>query len=162
MNEQIYSDNKNPITVILLTILAIFAAISIWKIEKLEDKLDTVLSGASYPVTEKGSKGKGYYLDVAVRNTVRKHFFNIQKAYNTYLEKSPAITDGRIEIDWLIDGNGVVVTPEVIYSDFTDKTFLADVLKAISSWNFPPPPNGRKYYVEHTFNIRREAGESTK
>jgi len=64
--------------------------------------------------------------------------------------------EDNVTMDWQVDDDGAVISPSVVRSNFTDKTFHSCMARKISSWRFPEPPFGGKKYVEHTFKFQDE------
>lgn len=129
----------------------------------LDGKLDMILSQGSRAPSVPSARGeRDVYLQKAVRNTIRKRAGEIKKLYAQYLESEPDVTDGKVEMDWRIRPDGKVKSAEIIFSEFKDEEFTSGVLKAVSGWNFPPPPFGSSKYVVHTFNLKSKADEEPK
>ncbi len=126
------------------------------KLNLLENKLNAAVDRISYFPPNPNKDGRDPYIDGAVKNTIRKHFLDIQGPYIEYLKGDTEKTDGKIEIDWQIDVSGKVISPEIIFSDFKDGKLEKGILDAISSWKFPPPPYGRHAYVAHKFYLKKE------
>ncbi|WP_244594344.1 AgmX/PglI C-terminal domain-containing protein [Leptospira ryugenii] len=98
-----------------------------------------------------------------VNNTIKKHSRKIQHCYNEFLDTKPKITEGKIHVDWQIQPEGFVETPEIITSNFQSADFENCIKREISSWKFPPTPNrDRNTYAEFTFVFRKQENLSSK
>lgn len=93
------------------------------------------------------------YIDIAVKNTIRKHAGEIQTCYNQFISRVSLIQNkskqknilnqsGKLELDWQIDEDGEVINPEAIYSEIKDKKFVTCTIERIAQWIFPQPPYG--------------------
>ena len=86
-----------------------------------------------------------------VKNTIIKGYRGIQECYNKFLDGKPPKTDGRVTIDWEVQKDGSVSTPQLVSSDFADEGLVSCMVDQIKSYDFPAPPFGIKKYVAHTF-----------
>ena len=110
----------------------------------------------SMPVRPKLHPVTGEYANGAVKNVILRNAAEIRTCYESYLEASPSVDEGKVTIDWQIDADGKVVKPAVVTSELDGET-LADCLVArFAGFEFPPPPDRRKTYAVHTFVFRRE------
>ena len=86
---------------------------------------------------------------------VASHAVALKPCYDAYLAEEPAVTEGRVTMNWQIDPDGFVVHPEVVATDL-DGLALADCLVAkLSAFVFPPPPDHKKNLAVHNFDFRK-------
>lgn len=125
--------------------------------KRTDEQLAMLMSNASAASALRGARaGADPYRDEAVKNTLRKHAAEIQKAWIAYLAKHPARTEGAIEADWQIDPDGRVAEAAIIHSDFEDRDLSEAVAKALKDIRYPPPPTGLRTYVAHRFNLMKD------
>lgn len=89
-----------------------------------------------------------------VRNTVTKGSPEIKKIYIDFLASEPSVTFGTIMVDWLVLPDGKAAAAAVISSTFNAPAFEKAIVDAVSRWDFPPPPDGKKTYCAHTFTFK--------
>lgn len=123
--------------------------------------LSSAGSLASPPMTDRAGPKEDPYLTGAVHNTIRKKFKDLQGCFLEYIKKNPRY-DGSLKtvhLDWQISPAGKVVKPEVVDSDAGDDAFSGCLAQKIQSYEFPPPPTERNFYVEHFFRFKKEGVE---
>jgi hypothetical protein len=106
---------------------------------------------------DKEGRREDPYRAKAVKNTVTKYAGEIQTCYNDMISRKIAKTDGKVKLDWRIVPSGKVIAAGIVFSEIGDDVFNGCMIKKISSWEFPQPPFGEEYYVEHTFTFKKEA-----
>lgn len=87
-----------------------------------------------------------------VKNTLTKSAKEFQECYLEYLKTKPTKTSLQVKIDWQIQANGSASSAGVINSE--DESVGKCLVSKINEVNFPPPPEGRPYYVAHTFTFK--------
>lgn len=108
--------------------------------------------------TERG-RDEDPYVANQVKNTIVKGYVQIRDCYNVFVDKNPAVTDGKIMIDWNIKPDGTVEKVELVSSEIPDDELPKCMIEKISKFEFPPPPAGRTKYVAHKFLLRKDTGE---
>lgn len=113
-----------------------------------------IVSPKSKTMTGKDGNEADPYEKEQVKNTIIKSAKSIQECYTKWLESKPQKQFANVKIDWTIMPDGKVKGAQVIESD-TDvmNACLADKVNAIE---FPPPPEGRSFYVAHKFSFKTE------
>lgn len=84
------------------------------------------------------------------RRKIRENFSDFKVCYEEGLKKQPAL-EGKIVLDWYIDGSGAVTRAIVKSSTVKDEkvgTCMVDKLKTIK---FPAPPEGTEAKIEYPF-----------
>ena len=113
----------------------------------------------AFLMTQRHSAGKDGrlppdpYIQNEVKNRIIKGSKDLQVCYKDFLKTNPAITDGQIKMDWQIDTDGDVISPEVVLSPFQSESFHNCMSEKIQNWEFPEPPV--KKYVSHTFKFTK-------
>lgn len=87
-----------------------------------------------------------------VKNTLTKAAKGFQECYLNYLKAKPIKTSLQIKADWQIQPNGNVTAAGIVNSE--DEAMGKCLISKINDLNFPPPPEGRPYYVAHTFTFK--------
>lgn len=87
-----------------------------------------------------------------VKNTLTKAAKSFQECYLNYLKAKPNKTSLQIKADWQIQPNGSVASAGIVNSE--DEAMGKCLVSKINDLNFPPPPEGRPYYVAHTFTFK--------
>lgn len=99
-----------------------------------------------------GGDGPDPYEKEQVKNTLTKSAKDFQECYLAYLKDEPKNKSVSTKIDWQIYGDGSAVEVGVIYTEAESlSACLVDKLKSV---RFPPPPEGRPYYVAHNFQFK--------
>jgi hypothetical protein len=150
---------KNRILLILV-ILSMGSSVYFYiRISKLESK-NLQLTKQAMIRKDKSGREIDTYIKGQVKNTITKKSKSILKCYKVYLKKEQAdmekrkfVREGNVSLDWHIDRNGDVVSPEIIHSGIPDDMFQKCLVDTILKWKFPPPPFGGKKYVEHIFRF---------
>jgi len=106
-------------------------------------------------ITEKRNY-KTIYESYHVKNTLNRNVKQIQSCYLSYLEKKPKQTTGQIFADWQIDGKGMGMKANVIFTDFEGDEIVECVRETLNAMEFPPPPSGRIAYASYTWNFQPE------
>jgi len=156
---------KNTTTLVIAGISAIFIiviAFMYYRMSRMEDRYLQLLSQSQQTAPGKDGRNTDPYISGPVKNTVVKHSSEILACYKEFLERNKSnadlkfIKEGSVSMDWQISEDGVVLSPEVVRSNFTDAEFHACIIKKIEKWRFPEPPFGSNKYVEHTFRFQDE------
>lgn len=108
---------------------------------------------SSYPQEKsKGSDGSDPYEKDQIKNTLTKSTKSFQECYLAYLKEKPTKQSVSTKIDWQIQGTGKTSDVGVI---FTESELLSSCLVGkLEEVQFPPPPEGRPYYVAHHFQFK--------
>lgn len=97
------------------------------------------------------------YMAGPVKNRILKGYSDLKACYRDYLAGNPEKKAGIIRVDWQIETSGRPSHPEVITSEFANRSFEQCLTDKIATWTFPEPPV--KKYVEHTFTFGKAAKE---
>jgi|APSaa5957512622_1039677.scaffolds.fasta_scaffold96215_1 TonB family protein len=98
------------------------------------------------------------YVKNEVRNTIAKKWKEMNDCYNEFLKSTPPpkVTDGMVSLDWQVDSNGEVISPEVVASQINHPVLEKCLVSIVKTWKFPPPPPiGRNAYVLYKFNFKK-------
>lgn len=109
---------------------------------------------ASQTPLKKNSTGQDAdpYEKEQVKNTLTKSAKEFQECYLEYLKAKPSKTSLQVKIDWQIQANGTPNSAGVVNSE--DENVGKCLVSKIKDITFPPPPEGRPYYVAHTFTFK--------
>jgi hypothetical protein len=112
-----------------------------------------VVSKAKAPTGKDGNEADPYEKE-QVKNTIIKNAKKIQECYNGWLESKPTDPKANVKIDWTILPDGKVREPQVVESN---ALVMNDCLvKKVGELEFPPPPEGKSFYVAHKFAFNTE------
>ena len=89
-----------------------------------------------------------------MKNRIIKGYLELQVCYKDFLKTAPAVTNGNLKMDWQIDTDGDVLSPEVVTSPFQSESFHKCMADKIKTWKFPEPVV--KKYVIHTFGFEKK------
>lgn len=85
-----------------------------------------------------------------IKNTIVKRAAEpIQTCFKDWVKDKKDFISGRIQVDWTIQPDGKASKTEVIMSEIPSINDC--VLKVMSSLEYPPPPDGKPFYVAHKF-----------
>ncbi|MBX2987513.1 MAG: AgmX/PglI C-terminal domain-containing protein [Bdellovibrionaceae bacterium] len=96
----------------------------------------------------------------SVQGAILARTSELQECYNSYLTRDPAVTEGAVKVDWLIDRRGQVAVAEVRHSDLQDEELLSCVVDQIRTWTFAPPE--KESMVAHKFKFRQRSPASVR
>lgn len=99
----------------------------------------------------KGNEADPYEKE-QVKNTLTKAGKEFQECYLDYLKTKPVNQSVQIKADWQIENDGRTKSADVISSE--NEVLGKCLVSKINNLTFPPPPEGRPYYVAHTFNFK--------
>ncbi|MCP5502236.1 MAG: AgmX/PglI C-terminal domain-containing protein [Leptospiraceae bacterium] len=134
------------VTIGLLAVLII--AYLLYRDSMRERQMALLISQSQQQKTKDGGKTIDPYLQNQVKNRIIKGYAELQDCYKEYLDKNPKITDGDVKMDWQIDTDGKVLSPDVILSPL-ENSFHLCMKKKIANWQFPQPLVQK--YIVHTF-----------
>jgi|GEM_PF-1716432 len=104
------------------------------------------------------------YVVRQVKNTITANARDAQSCYNAFVEslgnkgeKTKALTDGEIHIDWTVLRSGTATQVRTVFSPFGNPAFEECLHKAIANWKFPPPDLDT--YAEHRFRFALQASQ---
>lgn len=92
-----------------------------------------------------------------VRRIVRAHINEVRSCYNAGLTNNPEL-GGRVEIQFVIDGDGKVETSVVSETTLPDSSVSACIAKAVKRWQFPKPQGGGSVTVGYPFILENGGG----
>jgi hypothetical protein len=92
------------------------------------------------------------YIAGPVKNRILKGYVDINRCYRDYLKSEPKTKEGTLKVDWQIETNGSVITPEIVTGTIRDLNLERCITESISKWKFPEPEN--KKYISHDFKFK--------
>lgn len=144
--------NQNIVVVGLLVIIAVLLGLNLLRGEsgptptpaEVTKPIDPALKPEDDP-----------YVGNQVKNTIRKRADQIQACYNEFIERKPEIFEGQITLDWRINPDGKVLSPEVVGAEFGDDALKTCLVKKVQEFEFPKPPGGVEKYIAHKFIFKK-------
>lgn len=110
----------------------------------------------SAPITPREKKASGEGLDPyekeQVKNTLTKSAKSFQECYLNYLKEDPKSKSASTKIDWQIQGDGTTKDIGVIFTEV--ESLSTCLIGKLRDMRFPPPPEGRPFYVAHNFQFK--------
>jgi hypothetical protein len=95
---------------------------------------------------------KGDIDKAAVRRVVRSHINEVRACYNTGLTKNPHL-QGRVEVNFVILGNGGVGSSVVTGNGTKDGQVGKCIARAVKRWKFPRRGSAGAVTVKYPFNL---------
>lgn len=92
-----------------------------------------------------------------LKNSLARQAPSLRACYETFLQDEPDVFEGKVTIDFRIDGDGNVLSPGIVASDLDSDTFADCLVARLAGFAFPPPPDHQKTYAAHTFLFKRDA-----
>ncbi|MGE0762452.1 MAG: AgmX/PglI C-terminal domain-containing protein [Bdellovibrionales bacterium] len=169
MSEQNNSGGKiewsqqNIIIMVLLGVVIVLLAANLFKAPAVQ-VVETNTEAEGEGSKRKNDRGREEdpYIANQVKNTIVKGYVQIRDCYNAFIDKKPAVTDGKVMIDWNILESGKVEKVELVSSEIPDEELTNCIISKIKDFRFPPPPSGRSKYVAHKFFLKKDTGEANK
>lgn len=93
---------------------------------------------------------KGSLDKEVIRRVIRRHLNEVRFIYEKALAKTPGLA-GRIEVRFVIGGDGRVTEAKVMSSTLPGDALQADLLSALRGWQFPAPQGGDTVTVVYPF-----------
>ncbi|MCP5500644.1 MAG: AgmX/PglI C-terminal domain-containing protein [Leptospiraceae bacterium] len=151
-------DKKNLIIGVLTFSLLAITVLFFYNSQKQKEMYLKTMKSLQYSLNRGEGKGKDKdpYKEIAVNNSLRKKVRVVQDCYNRFIATNPKQTDGFVEIDWIINENGVVKRAELISSDLNDNTLNTCILEIIKNIKFPPPPTGAETYMTYKYYFKKD------
>lgn len=107
---------------------------------------------ARSPREKQGGDSPDPYEKEQVKNTLTKSAKSFQECYLKYLDTKPTNPNVSAKLDWQIQEDGSTSDQAVVTTDVESlSTCLIDKLRDV---RFPPPPEGRPFYVVHNFQFK--------
>ena len=150
MNEKV---KLNVNTAVIFGIMLAAVLFLIFRDYQRESKMHQMMS-LRQEVGRDGRKAQDPYLQYEVKNRIIKGYTDIQACYKDFLKTNPEVTDGDVKMDWQIDTDGDVLSPEIITSPIQSDALHSCMKEKISEWKFPEPV--MKKYVTHTFKFEKK------
>lgn len=146
---------KDNIIIILLIFSIGLSIYTLVKIQKAETRNMQILQQGLMNRRDRSGKVVDPYIKDQVKNTITKKSGELLDCYRVYLDRTNAKEkkEGKVTMDWQVDIDGTVISPEIVGSAIPDDAFAQCLVEKIKKWNFPSPPFNQKKYVEHTFNF---------
>lgn len=151
--------SPNFMIYVLLAIVIILLAANLFKGPAAVQVMNQEATDMSKPRGSDRGKEEDPYVSNQVKNTIVKNYVAIRDCYNAFIEKKPAVTDGKVMIDWTILENGKVKKAELVSSEIPDESLSRCMIEKIEAIEFPKPPFGEKY-IAHKFFLKKDNGES--
>jgi hypothetical protein len=89
-----------------------------------------------------------------IAEVVARNMGQIRFCYEQGLQGEPAL-NGRVAVNWSIDGNGQVKTAGIENTTVNSKLVEDCILSRVRSWKFPLPKGGATVKVTYPFVLRR-------
>ena len=144
---------KENLTLSLLVALVGVIAFLLYRDQQRESEFRQLMT-QNQQVGKDGRRPSDPYLGNELKNRIVKGYGELQICYKEFLKTNPNVTDGELKMDWQIDSDGEVISPEVVMSPFKSDTFHKCMAGKIALWKFPEPPI--KKYVTHTFKFEKK------
>jgi len=87
-----------------------------------------------------------------VRRIVRAHINEVRSCYHKALKSDPNAA-GRVEVEFIIDADGLVQSSKLVSSTMTGQDAGPCIAKAIKRWTFPKPGDGGTVQVNYPFRL---------
>lgn len=87
-----------------------------------------------------------------VKNTLSKSTSQFQECYLDYLKSKPKKESVFTKLDWQIDASGKAFQVGIVTTE--SESISKCLVQKIETIQFPPPPEGRPFYVAHNFNFK--------
>lgn len=92
-----------------------------------------------------------------IRRIVRRHVNEVKFCYEQELTKQPALA-GRIVVQFMISGNGQVLSSVLQSSSMKNTTVERCTVQAVRRWQFPAPMGGGLVTVSYPFSLTPAGG----
>ena len=135
-------------------VAVVFISFLVYRDFQREEQMRMLLSNQGMMGGKDGRPGRDPYIQNEVKNRIIKGYADLQICYKDHLKADPKVTDGDLKMDWQIDTDGEVISPEVIFSPFQNEKLHQCMKDQIKKWKFPEPPV--KKYVTHTFKFEKK------
>lgn len=122
----------------------------VWQNIELRRQNSMMLNQVTRP-EGRGAQQSDPYISGPVKNRILKGSGELKKCFQAHTAANPEVRQGNMVIDWQVDTDGDVISPEIVTSPFKSEVFHRCMVERIASWKFPPP-TVRKY-VSHTFKF---------
>jgi hypothetical protein len=96
------------------------------------------------------------YQRKVVRPFIRQNVGSFQICYKTFLEGKPKITDGKVDLAWLIDMSGKVKNAKIEKSELQNPVFERCLLTELEKLQFPAPGVNQEVSANHVLNFEKE------
>ncbi len=157
VKKRLSRENLKTILIIAL-LLAVLALLAVIVFRAPQTKVVYQTTPTSQNSERSKKSDVSPYVANEVRNTIAKKWKEMNECYNKFLESTPTpkITEGVISVDWQVDADGEVISPEIVTSQIHHPVLEQCLISKIKSWRFPPPPpTGRNAYVLYKFNFKK-------
>ncbi|MCX7674839.1 MAG: TonB family protein, partial [Bdellovibrionaceae bacterium] len=85
---------------------------------------------------------------------VAQNSSQVRFCYEQGLQENPGLA-GRVTVDFVIGGNGLVKSARVSSSTLNDSSVENCIVQRLRSWKFPVPDGGVDVQVSYPFTLRR-------
>jgi outer membrane biosynthesis protein TonB len=90
-----------------------------------------------------------------IRRIVRAHINEVRHCYNQGLDRDPDLA-GVVEIAFTIGVRGNINAADVASSTLADAAVAPCIAKAVRTWKFPKPADGKPVEVRYPFRFSAE------
>lgn len=91
-----------------------------------------------------------------VARSIRSRSSEIKACYIDYLANKPKITEGKVDLVFDVEKNGVINGMESGLNELQDKHIEKCISQALSGLRFPPLPLGMNSFISHTIAFKSE------
>ncbi len=109
--------------------------------------------GTSVALAAEATSGGGLDRD-AIAAVIQRNIGQVRFCYEQALQGAPEL-NGRVAMDFVIGGNGVVKSASVGSTTLNSKAVEECITMRLKSWKFPLPENGVDVKVSYPFVLRR-------
>jgi len=144
----------------LVIIAALIITVIILSVLLLTKKPETkIIRQVATPPPNSNQRGEeSPYIKNEVRNTIAKKWKELNACYTEFLnaDPKPEVTEGQIKVDWQVESDGKVISPEVVTSEINHPVLEQCLIARVQKWKFPPPPpNGQNTYIVYKFFFKK-------
>jgi TonB family protein len=118
-----------------------------------ELKLAGSLGAQALPVGLESQSSAGLDRD-QIAAVVAQNSSQVRFCYEQGLQENPGLA-GRVTVDFVIGGNGLVKSARVSSSTLNDSSVENCIVQRLRSWKFPVPDGGVDVQVSYPFTLRR-------
>ena len=145
---------SNNLNLTLLVVCVFLIALLFYRDYSRDRELKQLVAMQQQRPGQDGRRPQDPYLTNEVKNRIIKGYGDVQICYKEFLKNKPKVSGGDLKMDWQIDSDGDVISPEVVVSPFRSDSFHKCMATKIAGWKFPEP--GMKKYVTHTFKFEKK------
>lgn len=84
------------------------------------------------------------------------HFKALQSCYIAYLDKGPALKEGKVEVNFTVNDDGNITKVTTKKNEFSDPDIANCLAEKVEAITLLPPPPGAGETFEHAFVFKSE------